>query len=385
VDPSHYADGAPDGALAESTNGTARSSRRPKPRAAVNTIRAVDTPSPERVERRSAAESAMRAIVVPQTVLPRYVQVSEREFHFHNGKHAFTNHGTHLSTRSEDAQLLADFVTTLQATGAKTVAVTGTQKFRQRAWRAAVSAGLSLEGYTPTAFETAKFLNGSASTARAESSPADKPAPREARRSAPSGELIVGDLLEHGRAPEDFDPHGAPSYYVRLATKSGERTLFGADLERAFAVSRTKPQVGNTIGVRSLARDQLLVKPEPAHTPTAQRGDDAFYIVEKRQFFAMRSAAATVLRDPDFPSDLARAKFPELDGAYAMLKVVARAPVSDERTRADRFVFLNAMREQLAMHLERGEPVPTLKGLERSLRSSVNPARPPHIQEPMVR
>src|SRR5487761_264144 len=47
------------------------------------------------------------------------------------------------------------------------------------------------------------------------------------------GQLLVGRLTEHGRAPYQFRSGEDLSYYVKLLTSRGERTLWGKDLERA--------------------------------------------------------------------------------------------------------------------------------------------------------
>lgn len=45
---------------------------------------------------------------------------------------------------------------------------------------------------------------------------------------------IVGKLLEHGQAPYEHDPNNEKSYYAKIMTDQGERTIWGVDLERAI-------------------------------------------------------------------------------------------------------------------------------------------------------
>ncbi len=370
----------------------------------VNVMRAVELPTHGPSDAAKAVSSSIGGnasipkahgpLIVPREVVAQFVKVDERDYYFQSGGHAFRHHKDRLTTRSENAQLVAALVSILETNGARAIAVSGTQQFRRRAWRAAVSSGLSVEGYTPTAFEKAKYLvAASAMTPQpASTSPAENTV-HLANRKAASGELIIGELLDHGRAREGSDAKAPMSYYARLDTNTGERTVWGRDLERAFAAARTQPQIGNTIGVRILARDQLLIQPTPLPSlgtaPDVPRvpAKDPTFIVEKREFFATRAAAATILRDHDIPSEKGVARYPELAGAYALLSVAVRALERDVRHPADRFLFLASMREQLALHLEQGESLPTLAGLARSARAHAQDAhnQPPKLREPRVR
>jgi phage/plasmid primase-like uncharacterized protein len=55
----------------------------------------------------------------------------------------------------------------------------------------------------------------------------------------PSPRAFVGELLEHGAAPFKFDPKEKPSYFVKLKTEHGEKTIWGVDLPRAIEESET--------------------------------------------------------------------------------------------------------------------------------------------------
>ena len=81
-------------------------------------------------------------------------------------------------------------------------------------------------------------------------------APRGAAAAGPSprppvDRLTVGKLLNHGRAPHEFHSRGHPSYFVKILTDDGERTIWGKGLERALAKSRTQPQVGDAGSART--------------------------------------------------------------------------------------------------------------------------------------
>jgi hypothetical protein len=53
--------------------------------------------------------------------------------------------------------------------------------------------------------------------------------------------VTTGVLLEHGPARFEHDPKKNPSYFVRVGTTAGERTVWGLDLERAMKDSGIEP------------------------------------------------------------------------------------------------------------------------------------------------
>src|SRR5262249_19676616 len=155
-----------------------------------------------------------------------------------------------------------------QARGWSDVTVSGTERFRKEAWFAARLAGLDVRGYSPTEFEQGRLVRAlareqspqsPASASSASSAPSipssdsrtrtprapttsnDAPAtPRDRQRT-----LQVGRLVDHGAAPYLHDPSNASSYFVRIETPSGEREIWGVDLQRALKDSLTRPQIGD--------------------------------------------------------------------------------------------------------------------------------------------
>ena len=64
-----------------------------------------------------------------------------------------------------------------------------------------------------------------------------------ARETRPSrgGSLLVGRLTEHGPANYQFRSDENASYYMKLLTSRGAKTLWGKDLERALNSGETRP------------------------------------------------------------------------------------------------------------------------------------------------
>jgi hypothetical protein len=117
------------------------------------------------------------------------------------------------------------------------------------------------------------------------------------------GALLTGKLIEYGPAPYHHDPHEPMSYFVKIETPRGDRVIWGIDLERAFKASLTRPQVGDTIGLRAVRQDAVKVKTaerNPEGQVTRVRDLETHrnrWIVEKVAFFEARAAAAQTLRD----------------------------------------------------------------------------------------
>jgi putative DNA primase/helicase len=92
---------------------------------------------------------------MPEAVHRKFVQVG-KHYHFPDGARAFSDHGTRLSSPSENIEVIKSLVTVAQARGWSSIPVSGTQRFKQAAWLAAHVAGLRVRGYSPTALEQAR-------------------------------------------------------------------------------------------------------------------------------------------------------------------------------------------------------------------------------------
>jgi hypothetical protein len=89
---------------------------------------------------------------VPQSVRDRFVQDGHR-FFFPDGAPAFKDLGRRLTTASENTQVVHSLIQIANSRGWTEVTVTGTERFRQEAWRQARLAGLGVRGYRPSEAE----------------------------------------------------------------------------------------------------------------------------------------------------------------------------------------------------------------------------------------
>jgi putative DNA primase/helicase len=218
------------------------------------------------------------------------------------------------------------------------------------------------------------------------SSPIGPPSAAAApRRAAARGEsprppvdrLTVGKLLNHGRAPHEFHARGHPSYFVRILTDDGERTIWGRGLERALAKSRTQPQVGDAIGIRenNLAPVSFITRTRNAEgLVVATRQTDTprpHWVIEKLEDFDLRAAAARALRDPTLSRREAVTNHRELGPAYWILDAAQKYATGRWESEKTRDTFVAAVRETLALTVERGIELP--EAARESARSAVVP------------
>ena len=325
---------------------------------------------------------------VPQSVRDRFVQDGHR-FFFPDGAPAFKDLGRRLTTASENTQVVHGLIQIAHSRGWTEVTVTGTERFRQEAWRQARLAGLGVRGYRPSEAEQAQLIRAMGrdllrSSERVDSISADvgtaAPPPREraARAGAPGAEArerIVGKLVDHGRDAYRHDPNEEPSYFVRLKTRDGTREIWGKDIERAVAKSLTQPQVGDEVILQRTGRDVVTVKRQERDADGQLRPKDTEvfrnrWVIEKESFFQARAAAAEVVRNATIGPREAVREHPELAGTYLNLRAAELASRA-LRDPEDERRFVAQVRSALAEGVERGEPLQPVRLRERAERKLV--------------
>jgi putative DNA primase/helicase len=338
---------------------------------------------------------------LPQSVRDRFVQ-DKRRFYFPDGAAAFRDHGRRLTTGSENTVVIRSLMEIARTRGWEEVTVGGTKRFRQEAWRQGRLAGLEVRGYKPTRPERAAMVralarqaqdsqmelgiaeDGNEPTAAAARDSAAASVRSNAPASRAARALILGKLVDHGRESYRFDPHEPMSYFVEIATPEGKRTIWGQDFERAMKHSLTRPQIGDEIGIRSTGADRVTVKRRARDATgriVAQREIGTrrnHWLVEKREFFEARAAAAELVRDPNIDGRQAERQHPELGGTYRQLQA-AKLVAQRMRDPEDREQFVALVREALANSVARGDPLQPVRLRERAGRV---PERVPPEREP---
>jgi hypothetical protein len=320
---------------------------------------------------------------VPESVRDRFVQDGHR-FYFADGKEAFKDRGRRLTTSSENTQVVHSLIEIARSRGWSEVTVSGTERFRQEAWRQARIAGLAVRGYKPDEVEQQQLIRALGRNLP-RSKGVDAVAAETTEGSAhPSAgqsahERIAGELLDHGRDSYRHDPNEEPSYFVRLRTADGAREIWGKDIERALAKSLTQPQIGDDVILQQAGRDSVTVKRlERDRQGELQPKEAAVYrnrwVIEKREFFDERARAADMVRDAGIDVRAAVRERPQLAGTYLNLRaaeLVARALRDPE----DQKRFVAQVRSVLADSIERGEPLQPVRLRDRGPRPVRSPGQ----------
>lgn len=343
---------------------------------------------------------------LPKSVRDRFVEVKHR-YYFKDGAPAFRDHGRRLTTASENTEVIATLIAIARTRGWDEITVQGTEPFRREAWRQGLKAGLEVRGYRSSEPERAVLVRamareeegrqmelevpegGSARPEHAASSVPDPPlaegAPRPERSpSASKSELLTGKLIDHGREPYQFDPKEPMSYFLEIDTGEGTRTIWGKDLERAVKESLSKPRIGDEIGLRRTGAERVTVRRKERDGEgrvIAEREvgtERNRWVIERREFFESRAAAAEVLRNPAIDRREAAREHPELVGTYLQLRA-AELAAKRIRDPLDQKRFVALVRQALADSVARGEPLQPVRLRDRPQQV---PERKPREKEP---
>ena len=322
---------------------------------------------------------------VPESVRDRFVQDGHR-FYFPDGAPAFRDLGRRLTTASENTEVVHSLIEIARTRGWNEITVTGTERFRQEAWRQGRLAGLTVRGFRPSEEQQTQLVRALGRThprsvartdaVSAEPSPAS-PQPAELPKASPDRpERIAGRLLDHGRDAYRHDPKEEPSYFLELETPDGRREIWGKDLERAIVKSLTQPKVGDEIVLKRTGRDSVTVtrRERDAAGALSEKDVGAFrnrWVIEKQDFFEQREGAASLVRDERIDPKAAVRKHPELAGTYLSLRA-AELTAGRLRDPEDQRRFVSLVRSALADSIERGDPLSPVRLRERA---GVTPAR----------
>lgn len=306
---------------------------------------------------------------VPDDVREKFTKVGRR-YLFPDGAHAFTDKGARLTTRSENREVIRSMTSIAQARGWQEVSVRGTEEFRREAWLNASMLGLRVRGYRPNEADKVRLVRTATKVAvppaERERESAEQPSdPRPPEKSAAPAQprdrqLILGTLVEHGRAPYQNKAGQADSYYVKLKTAEGERVIWGIDLERAFRRSISQPKPGDEVALRAVRREPVTVK----STEKNSRGERVErelsahrnrWQVETKEFSDRRDRGLETFRKAQADPSTAVRQNPELIDAYVHMRgaeIIAKDKIKNPERRKN---FLRLVRNEMADMLGRDQ------------------------------
>jgi hypothetical protein len=181
-----------------------------------------------------------------------------------------------------------------------------------------------------------------------------------------TGELLIGRLKDHGAANYQFRAREDPSYYLKVITSRGERTLWGKDLQRALTEGETKPKKDDLIGARRVRRELVTIttrarREDGTVTTTEQRAHRSRWVVEKVQFFAERARLARRLRDEQVDIKEAVKAHPELKSTFLSIRAAEEFAAAKIKDPQDRERFLSLIKGAMTGSIRKGEPLPAVR------------------------
>ncbi|MGK6309750.1 LPD7 domain-containing protein [Variovorax sp. DT-64] len=343
----------------------------------------------------AAATAAHSRLKVPDAIERRYLHVDDR-FFFPDRTLAFIDEGDRIRVRTENREVLHSVVAISEARGWRVIELKGTASFRQGIWREASLRGIEARGYEPTEAEilqvqralkkwhpSHEFGQGSgpqsasahreAKTQPGEATPAEpgSNAGGHPPDGAPNGRSlregprppVRGMLVAAAAAPYRFDPAQRMSFYVTVRTEVGERSIWGADLERALAESVSRPGIGDQVVLTQHGSHSVRLRVTARNSEGELVGEKkivaqrARWSIETPDHLRARGRRAELVRTGELLSDAALARQPELVTAAACLQLAeqyARRVTTDESSQ-QRLVQL--IRERMADALAQGHSI----------------------------
>ena len=233
---------------------------------------------------------------------------ADHKFYFRGGpgeadRVAFADHGRHLTTEHEDPAVIHGMLLLAQAKGWTSLHVKGSDTFKAEAWMSATMAGIEVQGYQPREIDRVRLAERKGETrTTAPKQRAEPVAPRDPSTSRGDKEpdpltasqniaintlqtilrergdsaamiaaaveeatarlqgerLVVGRIVEHGKAQYRHDEKAEQSYVVRVATAKGEKEVWGVDLARAMEQSKAK--TGDAVALIQRAHERVTVE-----------------------------------------------------------------------------------------------------------------------------
>jgi Large polyvalent protein-associated domain 7 len=218
-------------------------------------------------------------------------------------KVAFADHGRRLTTEHEDPTVIHGMLLLAQAKGWTSLHVKGSDAFKAEAWMSATMAGIEVQGYHPREIDRVRREERKGETSikqprrrvepvaprdpstsrrdkepdsltaaqnlaiatlhtilreRGDSAAMIAAAVEEARARLQGERLVVGTIVEHGKARYGHGEQAEQSYVVKVATARGEKEVWGVDLARAMERSGAKP--GDAVALIQRAHERVTVQ-----------------------------------------------------------------------------------------------------------------------------
>lgn len=340
-----------------------------------------------------APQTGRAHLRVPDAIERRYLKVDDRYF-FPDRTLAFIDDGSRIRVRTENREVMHSVIAIAEARGWRVIELRGTEDFRQGMWREAALRGIEARGYSPAEAEVHQVERARDRNHPVE--PVEASVDRDGAwepRSLRDGPRppIKGMLVAAAAAPYQFHPEQRMSFYVMVRTEVGDRTIWGADLERALAESASQPRIGDPVVLT-----QLGTRPVNLRVPAR---NDAGELIGEKKIVAQRARwsietpghvrdlerQARLLRTGQTVAEASLATSPTLATAAAGLKLAeqyARRVTADGPSQ-ERLV--EAIRDRMAAAVEQGHtlhlPARKMRPTQRQVRQRAGRSREEPIHE----
>ena len=197
-----------------------------------------------------------------------------------------------------------------------------------------------------------------------------------------SAGLLIGRLKDHGAANYQFRKDEDPSYYIRILTSRGERTLWGKDLERAIKEGETQVKPGDLVGARRIGREAVTVTTRQRDSEgrvivqEERQAHRTRWVVEKVTFFAERVRLARRLRDEQVDVRQVVRERPELRSTFLSVRAAEEFAARRITNPEDRERFLELVRGAITNSIQKGEPLPSVSLRGSGPRQALPDAKP---------
>jgi hypothetical protein len=203
------------------------------------------------------------------------------------------------------------------------------------------------------------------------------------------GKLTIGRLVEHGPANYQFRESESRSYFLRVVTISGERVLWGKDLERAMSESQSQAKIGDQIAARPIKGENVTITERRRDaegriiSQTEKHVRRNQWVVEKVKFYSDRQRLARRLRESQLEARETVREHPELKSTFLSIQAAQEFAAQRIKNPEDRERFLVQLRAVMAASMQKGEPLPEVRLRERSAEPEQRPAvRRPERDDP---
>lgn len=296
---------------------------------------------------------------VPDAIEKRYLRIGNRYF-FPDRTLAFIDDGARIRVKTENREVLQGVAAIAQARGWQVIEIKGTESFRQGMWHEAALRGIAVRGHEPTGVEILQIERAREKRQRSREAAIgqDGTSLREDPR-AP----VRGVLMAAAAAPYQFDPAQRMSFHVRIRTEVGDRTLWGADLERALAESKSQPRIGDPVELTRHGTQPVTVRVPSRNAQGELIGEKKIAVqrarwrIETTDHLQAMARHTERVRNGERLPDQALAEHVELAAAAAGLQLAGQFArrVTTDRVSQHRLVQL--IRDRMAQALEQGLPL----------------------------